>query len=766
MMKRALGIPAFTAAALLVSISSVCDVFAADSNNEVVGAGNALASGYNNIMLVYLALYAIILSILFLGLGKKSGTSLGKALDGVAAKENLALVAGLGFALLVRLFSCTIITGWPNDIVANKSWALSAGKNLLNFYNAGWCDYPPFFIYVLMIIGRLMAAPSLSAYSTLLIKLPSMLADMVSAYMIYQFALSGLGLKKNGRLAALSACFAYAVHPMVFLDSTIWGQVDSFFTMIILAALVLLIKKNVTFAAVLFSVAVLMKPQGIFFLPVLLFELIKLRSVRNFLKAAAGGFITAFIIVFPFAVKMGPLWIFELYLGTASEYTATAMNAFNFFTLAGANFVDGSTIPLLFSYTTWGLIFTLIVVLLAAYLHIKSKSSFAPIFSAILLNSGAFIFSTKMHERYMYPVIALSLLLSVLTMDKRIFLLFSGFSITVFANVHVLFVRMLATDVPSAHLMGDAIYPVIAAFSILNIALFAYLVKVYAETCGKEISKPLSGKRNSIIVIAVISASTAFLSPQLSANVYAEGVGTAGNLLSNPSFELSAEASGSIMIPEGWAENQYVVNPDSAEGSGGSGAAAVTEVTVSDKSKEGLKSMQIKNISENDARLQQTIKAEGDSTYRLSGWIMAENAGSAGKGANLSITDQVITSEDFKDTSGSWEYTEIYVSTGSEAQTLTISAGLGGYGSMNTGTAWFDDLAFVKVDAIPAGAIVINTASTTASGNGSSSGEAESPAERDHSKTPKFIFALASLAAISLAVYYSYRLEASRNATK
>ncbi len=66
------------------------------------------------------------------------------------------------------------------------------------------------------------------------------------------------------------------------LDSTIWGQVDSFFTMIIIAALILLLDKRLEASAVLFTMAILMKPQGSFFLPILLFELIKRRKPRKF----------------------------------------------------------------------------------------------------------------------------------------------------------------------------------------------------------------------------------------------------------------------------------------------------------------------------------------------------------------------------------------------------------------------------------------------------------------------------------------------------
>jgi Gpi18-like mannosyltransferase len=76
---------------------------------------------------------------------------------------------------------------------------------------------------------------------------------------------------------AILACAVYALNPAVYIDSTIWGQVDSFFTMLVVAALVLLMKRRLGLATVFFTASVLMKPQGVFFLPILLFELLKNR---------------------------------------------------------------------------------------------------------------------------------------------------------------------------------------------------------------------------------------------------------------------------------------------------------------------------------------------------------------------------------------------------------------------------------------------------------------------------------------------------------
>lgn len=435
---------------------------AISNKKEVPIARMTIANGYNTGILAFVGIYLLGLLLAWSVVKKRE-----RAL--IKEQESFYLYILLSTALFIRLLFAPAIEGWPNDIAANKYWASNAAKGLANFYNAGWCDYPPLFIYVLSIVGKL--AKVFTNYFTILIKLPSIIADLVTAYLIYRIAKGKVKTEY-----ALLACAVYVFLPAVFVDSTIWGQVDSFFTMIVVVALMFHMQRKYGIAAMFFAAAVLMKPQGIFFLPLLLFELIRQRSVKYFFKVFASGLVTALVVIFPFAVNQEPLWIFKLYLTTAGEYTSVTMNAFNIYSLLGANFVDGSVVPFLFSYNTWGLILSACVLLTAGYFYLRSKHEAAPIIAAVILNSGVFIFAPKMHERYMYPVIALLLLALVYLKNKRIFLLLCGFSLTVFMNIHVLFYRMLLFDVAGSHMVGPEIYPIVLIFSLMNVLLFGYLI--------------------------------------------------------------------------------------------------------------------------------------------------------------------------------------------------------------------------------------------------------------------------------------------------
>ena len=110
----------------------------------------------------------------------------------------------------------------------------------------------------------------------------------------------------------------------------------------------------------------------------------------------------------------------------------------------------------------------------------------------------------------------------------------------------------------------------------------------------------------------------------------------------------------------------------------------------------------------NDARYKQVVKSEKNTYYRLSCRVKTENVGAGNKGANISVEGIIDTSRDIKGTSNGWEQVELYGKTGDTQETFVVTLGLGGYGSLNTGKAWFDDVVVEKLDGPPAGRSAVN----------------------------------------------------------
>lgn len=164
----------------------------------------------------------------------------------------------------------------------------------------------------------------------------------------------------------------------------------------------------------------------------------------------------------------------------------------------------------------------------------------------------------------------------------------------------------------------------------------------------------------------------------------------AGNLLVNGDF--SAVTDG---MPDGWSTGMWVTS---------AGASYLEAVTMAD----GTTAALVENAASNDARFEQTVSVRENATYRLTARVMAENCGEEHKGANVSFSGIYGTSADLHDTAGQWETLTLYARTGKGQREVTVMARLGGYGSENSGKAWFTDVALEQVETVPVGETVLD----------------------------------------------------------
>ncbi len=157
----------------------------------------------------------------------------------------------------------------------------------------------------------------------------------------------------------------------------------------------------------------------------------------------------------------------------------------------------------------------------------------------------------------------------------------------------------------------------------------------------------------------------------------------------------------------------------------------------------GRQSARLTSNFATDARFKQKIAVEADSYYRLSCQIKTENIPSENKGANLSIEGLLDTTADITGTND-WQYVELYGKTDKEQEEIVLTLGLGGYGSLNTGTAWFDDVRVEKLEALPEGVNAINLF------------KSETQPKKDETKPSPAVIILPSLFLLSLALGIIY----------
>ncbi len=186
-------------------------------------------------------------------------------------------------------------------------------------------------------------------------------------------------------------------------------------------------------------------------------------------------------------------------------------------------------------------------------------------------------------------------------------------------------------------------------------------------------------RRLTVIIVQVVILITAYMCMFWQARA-------AENLLVNPSFENGLE---------GWRITSWNTEPGSSvfrheKGGGRTGVSCVT----------------VENFRENDARLVQTVRVVPGKKYRLAVWTKTQDVGETAKGACVSVAGYLETSPDVKGTNTEWTLCEMYLVIEKGIETVDVTLCLGGYSSVNTGKAFFDDASFTEIDEIPAGAVV------------------------------------------------------------
>ncbi|CAI6083438.1 glycosyltransferase family 39 protein [Cohnella sp. JJ-181] len=402
---------------------------------------------------------------------RRAGTvaaSLHESGKGAGTGTALLLFAG---ALLVRVACAPMMQGHPIDALDFYFWANHAFEaGLHGFYTADiFVDYPPGYIYVLYVVGMLQKLMDIgypSAGSALLLKLPSIAADLASSYILLRIA-----RPRFGAAAAAATASLYLFNPMVFHNSVVWGQIDSFLALFILLAVWAIVAGKLPYAAAAVVAAVLIKPQAIVAIPVLLLALAVRRSRRAWGESMLYGAAVFLLLVLPFSLKQHPGWIAERYRAMFDSYPYATLNAANLYGLLGLNGVKVTAAMAFWSNLSVVLIVAFVVWL--AWRHRKLEAAPRWTYLAYLTFLLVFILKTSMHERYGYPAVALALLAFILLKDRRMLWMFLGLTFTHFADAA--YVLYFGLDKNYYLQNADGFFRFL---SLCNLAIAAYAVYV------------------------------------------------------------------------------------------------------------------------------------------------------------------------------------------------------------------------------------------------------------------------------------------------
>ena len=412
------------------------------------------------------------------------------------ARTILTLILVLGLALRVFIAAVYMpLSGLANDIGAFNAWGQRlASVGPADFYEPGYfADYPPGYLYVLWVLGEIGAAfqPLVGVNITGgLVKVPGILADIGVAWLLFVTMrrwggelIDRANFRISSETAGLAVAAIYLFNPGTVFDSAVWGQIDAVGTLVLLATIYFLGRGWTEAAAVASIVALLVKFQFAFLVPVVMVvgikrhlfgrssdpELDGKRAIARVMTSLASGVAALALLLIPFRMT---LWA-PVAAGTdargclgflpaadpstsligklceaANTYTGFTINAFNLWRNPWTGIGDtlhrgddtGVGLVLAGASLTWQQVGTLLFIaaaLLALWQVARRDDVRGVVMAALVLSIAFFALPTRVHERYLFPALALG---AILIFSGRIWpWLYGAISVVFFANVYWLY---------------------------------------------------------------------------------------------------------------------------------------------------------------------------------------------------------------------------------------------------------------------------------------------------------------------------------------
>lgn len=372
-------------------------------------------------------------------------------------KKNLyvfGIILATVFAILVRKSGYNFITDdytrfldpWFNYIRENGGFL--ALKDSIGNYNIPYLFLFSMFSYI-------------SDNSLFVTKIISIIFDFIGAITAGLIVITLLPKRRKGN-SFLLGYFLFLMSPIVFFNSSFWGQCDVIYSVFCMISLYLLLKNRYISAFVLYGVALSFKIQGIFFFPVLLFAYFSKKkfSFLNFFLIP----IVYLIMIFPSVIAGRDISsVLSIYFGDVTGSNILSVSYPNIYYIFlgsnGAAFVN---------YWNWLSIIGIVIafILIGSILYIVISNDVKISTSQYLLISIFSVYSFTlflpgMHERYGFLAEAL-ILIYCFACKRRFYLLL--LLIPTFCT-YSQYLFLLQTSIPMTYL------------SILNIVIYICLLR-------------------------------------------------------------------------------------------------------------------------------------------------------------------------------------------------------------------------------------------------------------------------------------------------
>lgn len=265
-------------------------------------------------------------------------------------------------------------------------------------------DYNMLYQFLIAIFTYLPIEP-LSAYKLLSCIFDYLLAAAMG-YFVYDFS------EKDRVLKGAMAYMLVLMSPIVFLNSSYWGQCDAIYTFFCVASLLAFCRNKYKLTFVLYGVAFAFKLQAVFLLPFFLFAYF----VKKKFSVLYFGIIPVMMVILSIpGLIMGRsvAEVFTIYLNQTGSYKSITMNYPTFWNLLQSANMDAFYINM----KKPAIALTVVVIALLMVTWIVKKVPMTTrnmIYMAFLLAYTCVLILPSMHERYGYLYEILAILVAFL----------------------------------------------------------------------------------------------------------------------------------------------------------------------------------------------------------------------------------------------------------------------------------------------------------------------------------------------------------------
>lgn len=416
-------------------------------------------------------------------------------------------------AFLLRLIFILTMYGTGNQL----STLLNLGRNTLtktngvfNYYaNNPSSTYSPGVIYILAILGFMTKGASLQV-SSIVFRLINALADVAVVGMIYSYGRKHVG----NRLSAVYACL-YALLPFSLFMGGLNGGFESLLVALIVGAMILMVEKKYLATYFVMTLASVLDIRAMALAPIVVTYFVYMYIKDNDDKkkftanraqivfGLVGSFVLAYLITLPIGINQisagDAFFNFKVIVNELTKttyYTSNGLGMYGMVAMNGRTVVRGVEIL--------NLMFLLVLEAYVISLYFKNRNRQELILLASFTLAVIGVFTIKVTYTYMFLSLALGLIYTMVSGDRRMYGVMGGIASLGFLNVAQLMnqsglVARYAAKAITSYETKNVFFILFSVMAVLLVGYYAYVcysitnntkivdIPAMTETFGKTV---------------------------------------------------------------------------------------------------------------------------------------------------------------------------------------------------------------------------------------------------------------------------------------